>query len=525
MSSTALRKLLIVTIIAAVGVWIWWANEGPTQNTQASIGDQAPSLTLAYNTEEQPAEKSLISQAIQAQLRGAGIDVTLEPLPSSLFYDRVGERDFSSILTLWYIDYPDSEGFLTDFYSGASFRLSRYSNPRFDAAYEAGLAAPTGAEKRRHFLDAEGIVMADMPWVPLYSDNELFLLTPQAVGFKSNAYQYYDYRYVDVPNLRVATDVEAHALDPALTYDLGSKQIITQSYEGLLALDENNRITASLAENWTVAASGDAITFKLRDGARFQSGCRSDGNNSPVRAADVKASFERLIKSDSPYNYIFNHVRGVGSFKSGASASVAGFVIDNPLEFRIELEKPFPTMLSWLLVPAAYIVPHDLPVDFDFNKQSCGTGPFKLESWDGKTARLARNPDYWANDGGAPLPKADRLTIRAIREPAVQLAAMENGELDITNVPLSLYDQILDAEGQLQARYRDKAMLRETPLNNLKFITFNMESAPWGASHELRQMLSKHIDREKLVNALFKGKARAAYSVIPPGLSLADEGQ
>lgn len=36
---------------------------------------------------------------------------------------------------------------------------------------------------------------------------------------------------------------------------------------------------------------------------------------------------------------------------------------------------------------------------------------------------------------------------------------MENGELDITNVPLSLYDQILDAEGQLQARYRDKAML------------------------------------------------------------------
>lgn len=511
----AMKKLVLgLAAVAGLVLVVFWLSRSPTTETGASTA-----LTLLYNAEEQPSEKALVSQVLQAQLQKAGITVKLEPAPSTVFNDRLGKGQFQAVLALWYLDYDDAEGFLTDFYSKASFRMSKYSSPAFDTAYERGLFTATQEEKLKHFHEAEAILRTDLPWVPLFSNTEIFLLRKTAKEFRSNAYQYYDYRRIALAEIRAASDVEVQTLDPAQAYDLASKHLVTQSYEGLIAMDKDNKIVPALATEWIVSPAGDSIVFVLRAGVQFHaSPFLSTSDQRTLDAGDVKASFERVIKANSPYTYIFEHVQGVDEFKAGKATEVSGFVVESPLQFRLQLKRPLPTMLPWLLAPAAYLLPKELPKDFDFARSSSGTGPFVLKTWDGSTARFVANEDYWLSDGGEHLPRAKSLTLRIIKDANTQFLAFKQSELDLMNVPLALYDAVLDSDGNVKSEWSDYEY-REVKLNNLKFIAFNMESAPWGKDVNLRRKVDTVLDRNSIVKQLFKGKARVARSIVPQGVA------
>lgn len=481
--------------------------------------EHGPALTIMYNAEEQPAEKSVVAQIIQAQLASHGIITTLEPVTNTIFYDRLAKGEFQAALALWYLDYNDPEGFLTDFYSKASFRMSKYSNPTYDQEYLEGLFAPSETDKIKHFRAAAEVIDKELPWIPLYSNDEIFLLRSGAAGFRSNAYQYYDYRRVQLRGIRVASDVEIQTLDPALTYDLGSKHIVCQSYEGLVTMSESLQIIPALATKWSFSKNGDALTFNLRPHILFhESSIFTNPAQREMTAEDVRASFERMLKLNSPYSYIFDYVKGVEDFKSGKTPHVAGFRIVDRLTFQINLVRPFPTMLSWLLAPAAYILPKELPPGYDFAKGSVGTGPFVLKSFDGSVATFSRNPDYWLRAaGGEALPEATTLSIRVIKDVNTLLAAFRHGDLDLLDVPVALYTDIFDAEGNIKQEWQGY-VYRDVKLNNLKFLCFNMQAAPWGRQLGLREQVAAAIDRKAIVRQLFRGKARVATSVVPSGV-------
>jgi ABC-type transport system substrate-binding protein len=475
-------------------------------------------LTLTYNAEEQSSEKSAVSQVLQAQLSAAGIPVALEPSSNTIFNDRLGKGQFQAVLSLWYLDYADPEGFLTDFYSKAGFRMSKYSSARYDSLYLAGLTAPTESLKVAGYHSAAALLDQEIPWIPLYSNTEVFLLRPGTEEFRSNAYQYYDYRRVKLPAVRVASDVELQTLDPAQAYDLASKHVVTQSYEGLVAMDEHSKIVPSLATDWSFSANHDTLTFHLRPGVTFHPSEAIHRANRAVDAADVKASFQRMIKANSPYAYIFDYVAGESDFKAGKAADVSGFRMPDAHTFQVVLTKPFPTMLPWLLAPAAYVLPKELPAKFDFAKGSVGTGPFILRSWNGSVAQFDANPAYSASDGsGLHLPMAKSLSIRILTDVNAMASAFKRGELDVMNVPLAMFPSVFDTAGALTADWKQYTV-REVPLNNLKFIAFNMQASPWGSSAELRRRVEAAIDRDAIVRQLFRGKARIAKSIVPSGM-------
>jgi ABC-type transport system substrate-binding protein len=504
LSLATTRRVLTLGTALVLGLTVACSRPAPE-----SAATTAPGLKILYNTEEESAEKSAAAQLLQAQLTKAGIPATLDPVGNSVFYKRVGDGDFQVALALWYLDYDDPEGFLTDFYSKGSFRLSKYESPAYDEAYLAGLSAPTSQAKEQSFLQANRLLSQDLPWVPLYSNTEVILLAAGMDGFRSNAYQYYDYRRVERPAIRVASNVELQTLDPALVYDLASKHVATQSYEGLVAMDDRLQIVPALAESWSASPAGDSITFQLRKGVRFS------GPYGVVSARDVKASFERMLRQNSPYAYIFDHVKGVDEFKGNKAREVSGFRVVNANTFAIDLKQPFPTMLTWLLVPAAYVLPAALPEKFDFSKGSVGTGPFHLVSWDGTVASFESNSAYWGRTmEGRQLPFAKTLSLRIIKEVNAMLTAYQQGELDLLNVPVGLYREVLDANGALNAKYAT-SQLREVPLNNLKFLAFKMGTAPWGTDAALRKKVFDAIDRAGIASTLFLGKARPATSIVP----------
>ena len=495
------------------GLLIVVASNGCRQRNQT-----AP-LEILYNIEEQPTEKMAVVQILQAQLAQAGIQVKLEPVSNTVFYDRLAKGQFESTFELWALDYNDAEGYLTDFYSKAGFRLSKYSSQEFDQLYLKGLFAAGEADKQEAFHAAAAVLARDLPWIPLYSNEEVFLLQPGAKAFNSNAYDDYDYAEVALPAIRAASDVEVKTLDPAQCYDLGSKHLISQSYEGLVALDADNRIVPSLATSWKSSPDQRLLTFQLRSQVLFQSSpIFASPTQRELTSADVKASFERLIRSNSPYAYIFDYVQGVSAFKSGQEAHVNGFQAPSPGEFRIALDRPLSTMLPWLLAPAAYILPKELPAQYDFSRGSVGTGPFVLKSFDGSTAQFGAFTQYWASDHhGVHLPIARKMTIRVIKDANTQQLAFRQGALDVFNVPLALYPSIFDSRGNLRPDWSSYT-LHQVPLANLKFLAFNMNNAPWGADVALRRKVAEALHPEVIVQDLFLGKAEVDRSIIPAGI-------
>ena len=501
----------VILLLASLG-----ATGCARQSGQPSI--TAPDLVIFYNSEEQPSEKSAVSQIVQAQLRQKGIQVRLDPVSNTIYNERLSKGDFQCTLNLWALDYNDPEGYLTDFYSKAGYRTAKYDNPAYDQLYFAGLRAPSEAKKFGFYKQAVALLAKELPWIPLYSNNELYLLQSGARGYSSNAYQYYDYRRVAAKSARAASDVEVQTFDPALTYDLASKHMVTQPYEGLLALDGQAKIIPALATSWEFSSGQDRLTFHLRSGVYFH---QPPGENWLKRrtmdSGDVRASFERMLRSTSPYTYIFDYVQGVDDFKSGKAKHVAGFQTPNALTFVISLKQPFPTMLEWLLAPAAYILPAELPTSYDFSKGSIGTGAFILTSWDGTVATFRANENYWLIEDGIHLPKPKNLSIRVMKDSNAELAAFRGGELDILNVPVALYSEILNADGTLKNSYKQYSFC-EVKLLNLKYLAFNMQASPWGKSEDLRRRVSQAIDRQAISQQLFRGKARVATSVIPSGI-------
>jgi len=175
-------------------------------------------------------------------------------------------------------------------------------------------------------------------------------------------------------------------------------------------------------------------------------------------------------------------------------------------------------MLEWLQAPAADILPRNVPADYQFSKRSIGTGPFILTSYDGNAARLVANPNYWQSDRGRRLPLAKSLSIRVIKDVNTEFDAYRKGELDILNVPVALYSQVLTADGKVKPQWEND-LFRDVPLNNLKFICFNMQRGPWGKNVEMRRKLAAALDSQAIVAQLFKGNARTANSVIPAGMA------
>lgn len=112
-------------------------------------------------------------QAITNQLRqNLGIDVRYSPVPTFQEARRLAnaKQYTGPFRAAWQGDYPNIETFLSQLYrTGASANDAGYSNPAFDAAMNAGDAAPTIEAANQAYANAEKIALNDMPAIPLWS--------------------------------------------------------------------------------------------------------------------------------------------------------------------------------------------------------------------------------------------------------------------------------------------------------------------------------------------------------------------
>jgi oligopeptide transport system substrate-binding protein len=108
-----------------------------------------------------------IGDSIQATL---GIPYQLNPTPD--FFANRADRAFTGpFRNNWFPDYPLNENYLAPVYASGNAEEGNtnfgYYNADFEAAIEAGDLAPTLEEAVVHYQEAEAILAADFPTVPL----------------------------------------------------------------------------------------------------------------------------------------------------------------------------------------------------------------------------------------------------------------------------------------------------------------------------------------------------------------------
>lgn len=291
--------------------------------------------------------------------------------------------------------------------------------------------------------------------------------------------------------LRVAIQRPASALDPVAMQDLGNYGVIAMALEYLVTLDGDD-IGPGLAESWTPNDDGSEWTFALRQGVSW-----SDG--SPFTAADVVATMDRLVE------YGNAGLKGVIDIGSTVATD------DNTV--TVTLLTPsgnFPFLVS-LFNPQSAITPVSFGLGTTLDGTSTGTGPFTLASYNSATgASFVRNPGWWG--GTTPL---DGVEFVFFDEVGPQITAYQGGQIDVIQQFQVIGGDALFADPNFVVLAKQTAAHRQ--------IWFRVDTGQF-TDKRVRQALALTMDRPRMIEQLFKGKADIGNDhVIAPMYPFFDE--
>jgi peptide/nickel transport system substrate-binding protein len=285
--------------------------------------------------------------------------------------------------------------------------------------------------------------------------------------------------------LRVGMEAQPTTMDPGLSTDLYSQQVYSHVLEGLLILDTDGVPRPALAESWTPSADGRVWTFKLRQNVKFHDGTE-------FTAEDVKYTIDRILNPDtrSPQRGLLSQISAVDA-------------VDRHT-VRITTRAPFVPILT-NLATAAYMLPraYHSRVGRDFARRPVGTGAYRWVEWvPDERVVLEANPDYHAGR-----PSMDRVQFRFIPESSVRLAELESGGTDlIAGIP---------AQDLRRLRVSLLVDLHEVVGTNYRLMAFNTTVKPFD-DVRVRQAIAHAIDKQKVIDVVWRERAVLAEGPIPP---------
>lgn len=124
---------------------------------------------LAYNADG--GHQEWVDATVNSIKNVLGIDAVGVPYPDFAgLRTEVNQRTITSAFrTGWQFDFPSQSNILGALYvTGSGSNDADYSNPEFDALFQAGLTSPTFEEQTELFQQAQAILNQDLPAIPLW---------------------------------------------------------------------------------------------------------------------------------------------------------------------------------------------------------------------------------------------------------------------------------------------------------------------------------------------------------------------
>ena len=276
--------------------------------------------------------------------------------------------------------------------------------------------------------------------------------------------------------------------------DAQSERVGGQIFDALVKKDEHYELQPWLATSWE---QPDALTwvFHLRDGVRFHDG-------RPLEAADVVYTIESLIGGS------------LVTAKGGNFASVDRAEARDRLTVVVRMKRPDAGLLFNMSDGLFGVVPRGSGRDFGLHP--VGSGPFKFVSAvQDKEVIVERNHDYWADrlDALAPVTaraqRIERIRFTVVPDTITSALELKKGSADLASNVVTL-DMIhtLEAEPSLK--------VESGPGSPVVYVTFNVTDSLL-KDKRVRQAVACAIDRQAIVDAIWRGQGRLANSLLPTG--------
>ncbi len=314
----------------------------------------------------------------------------------------------------------------------------------------------------------------------------------------------------DKPQLEVKAGGVYHAalpwsprsLDPPFTTDIYSVTLIQQIFDGLVQFDQSLNITPNLATSWTVSRDKLTYTFTLRKDARFH-------NDRLVRADDFVYSFTRILDPGEQAGAVsfFKKIKGASLYRNGKNKRVEGLRALDAHTLEITLSEPFAPFLSVLAMKDSKVVPREEveKLGKEFGRHPVGTGPFRLQSWEGNRIVLSANNNYHE---GRPYLDRIEFTVYEGSQNEKIFQDFQEGLLEEALVFGGIREQI--------AKSPQYQFVRK-PTLSLLFYGMNCRTKPLN-NPLVRQALNYAINKARIVREVYKDQFVVADTLLPPGM-------
>jgi peptide/nickel transport system substrate-binding protein len=290
--------------------------------------------------------------------------------------------------------------------------------------------------------------------------------------------------------------------------DAQSERVGGLVFDALVKKDEHFNLQPWLATRWE---QPDNLTWvlHLRDGVRFQDG-------RPLGAEDVAYTIRSMIDGT------------LITAKGGAFAAVKDVEVVDRLTVRVRLKRPDAGLLFNMSDGLFGVVPRGAGRDFGLHP--VGSGPFRFVSAvQDKEVVLERNPGYWADEpsggtasttlstetgkrgapGLSPAHRIERVRFEVVPDTITAALELKKGSADLASNVVTL-DMIHTLEQEPNLK------VESVPSSVVVYANFNVNE-PVLKDKRVRQAVACAMDRQAIVDAIWRGQARLAETLLPVG--------
>jgi len=280
----------------------------------------------------------------------------------------------------------------------------------------------------------------------------------------------------------------AETFDPTLTSVTTGLGFAGPLWDWLTVVDDKGNLSPGLATSWSSTPDAKIWTLKLRQDVTFHDG-------SPMTAEDVKFTLKDGFGRKKAKSSRARQFRG----------KIKAVEVVDRYTAKIIMQKAWPTFAhdvsnqpgtEGIVLPRKYIEKVGWKT---FGRKPVGTGAYKFVSHEtGNIVEFAAVKNHWRFK-----PQFDKLQILLVPESATRVAMLRTGQVDMA--PVSLDDApTLAKKGFKFARDPQASSVRVH-----LYGSYYKKAGPIGKL-EVRKALNLAINRDELVQTLFRGAGKSA---------------
>ncbi|MEP6478789.1 MAG: ABC transporter substrate-binding protein [Rhodoglobus sp.] len=305
----------------------------------------------------------------------------------------------------------------------------------------------------------------------------------------------------------IGTTDKVTFLDPAGSFDNGSQTVQTQVF----ALLMNSKPGTAVVEPDLAAkaefTSPTDFTVTLKPGLKF-------ANGDDLTSSDVKFTFDRQATIADPNgpSYLLGNIASIDA--PDDTTVVFHLKAANDQTFASVLSTAAGAIVDEEVFPADKVLP-----DADIVKAEAFSGQYQIKSYDfNNLISFEANKNY---DGLLGAAKTSDVTLKYYTDASNLKLDVQEGNVDVAYRSLSATD-VADL------RKNDKVTVTDGPGGEIRYIVFNFNTMPFGATTPeadpakalaVRQAAADLIDRQEIADQVYKGTYTPLFSYVPDGLT------